>query len=111
MRGWGAGRVPACQRRSRSSSRPKMRARAAMIKVWMAVGIQAHFSCACMVPCRRAIWSPKEGALFSMRRILTNCYVMRKEKMWRFGKFFVGEGWVRRNLHFVNKKKQKNFIR
>ena len=48
--------------------------------VGMAAEIQAHFSCACTVPCRRAIWSPRGGALFLMLHILTDCYFMRKKK-------------------------------
>ena len=76
----GAGRVPACQSWKICSRRPKMRARAVMIKAWIADGIQAHFSCACAVRRRWAILSPREGACVSMCWILTNGYRRCKRK-------------------------------
>ena len=71
-RGCGGGSWPACQSWRICSMRAKMRLRAAMLRVWMGAGIQAHFSCASTVPCRRAIWSPREGACAFMRRMITN---------------------------------------
>ncbi len=75
----GGGNWPDCQSRRSCSRRPKMRARAAMIRAWMGSGIQAHFSHgACAVKRRQASLSPREED-GSMRRILTNVSPESKE--------------------------------